>query len=311
MAMTLPAANERNYENPPAGQYIGICTQLVDLGTQPQSYMGQPKAPARQVRFTFELHASDANDVPITMLDGRPYTVNSYDMTLNTGDKANFRKFLESWRGKAFSESEIGPGGTFDLLKCVGVYGMISVVEYTKKDGSIATGLGTVVPLYKGIARPAQVNPRICFAMTPEDFDPEVLTKLSAKLQEKIKASPEYKALTSGDGGQQAAHDAAFAEAERQLENAARLPQHQMPAPAQRPTASAQPQQTSQQKAAYAPPPVQQNAQQGQRLAPPRAQLQPIAQYLDDDIPFAFLLVAGSALAMSFLTGPASVLIGA
>lgn len=287
MAFTLPAANERNYENAPVGQYVCVCTQLIDLGTQPQSYLGQPKAPARQVRFVFELHATDDQEQPIVMADGRQFTISSYDMTVNTGDKANFRKFLENWRGRAFTEKEIGPGGTFDLTKTVGAYGMASVVSYTKKDKTEGTGLGTVTPLFKGIAKPRAKNPLICFSMTPGDFNAEHLASLSANVVAKIKASPEWAEMNKVDPQGQSGHDEGFNEIENAVDQAANQQaqgrQQASQNGQQRPTASAQqrPAQTTQQQHGY-----QQRTAGNAATGMNTGHRTMTSQQIDDEIPF-------------------------
>ena len=40
--------------------------------------------------------------------------------TLSMSEKANLRKHLETWRGKAFTEADFGPGG-FNMAKLLGV----------------------------------------------------------------------------------------------------------------------------------------------------------------------------------------------
>lgn len=180
--MNLPESS--NYEQPPAGTHNAVCYAFIDLGTQPNEYNGETKM-QHQVFIRWEL-------VDELMTDGRPFTIGQF-YTWSMADKAKLRQHLEAWRNKPFEKGDFGPGG-FNTKKLLGVPCTL-VVGLNEKGNARVSGVG---PKMKGVDAKSPVNDPLYVALTAEDFEPSALAKLSDKMQENIKRSPEYKRLVNG-----------------------------------------------------------------------------------------------------------------
>ena len=105
------------------GIYLGTCFRIVDLGTTDQEYKGV-KSKKTRVHITFEItKALDPETNVCTMQDERPFAV-SRTYTASLFEAAALRKDLESWRGKSFTEEELGG---FDISKLLGCTARIEV----------------------------------------------------------------------------------------------------------------------------------------------------------------------------------------
>jgi len=105
-------------------------------------------------------------------------------------EKATLRKSLEAWRGMAFTERDFGPNG-FDIKNVLGKACTLSVV-HTSKNGNTYANISSIGKVMKGIAVPERVNPLVYQWLVPERWDAKVFSELSANLQAKIMASPQY-----------------------------------------------------------------------------------------------------------------------
>lgn len=185
--MHLPSPTEGgSYDPPPAGTYPATCYRVVDLGTQLSSFNGETKR-QHKIMLTWEI-----SDPDLHMDDGRPYSI-SQRYTWSMHEKATLRKHLEAWRGAAFTNADFGPNG-FDIRNILGKTCYLSII-HTTKDGSTYANIGAVLKLPKGVVAAPPVNEAIYVALIPEEFDRDQLTKLSDKLQEIVKSSPEYAQL--------------------------------------------------------------------------------------------------------------------
>lgn len=129
------------------------------------------------------------------MADGRPFSVqNRY--TFSAAENANLRKALESWRGKKFTNEEIAG---FDVSKMLGKACVLTLETKESEGGKTFTNILSISPPMKGTVIPTSTeNEQYCFAMVPEMFNPKLLEKMHEKLQETIKKSPEWNALSKG-----------------------------------------------------------------------------------------------------------------
>lgn len=183
--MHLPKPTEGgDFTPPPTGAWPAICYRFIDLGTQTSDFQGETKH-QRKVMLSWEIADDEER-----MDDGRPFTISSR-YTWSMHEKATLRKTLESWRGKAFEESDFGEGG-FDVRKLIGAPCMLSVVQ-VDKNGKTYANISAVTKMPKGMAPAELVNDSVYFSL--ENFDRDVFDKLSESLQGIIKASPEYQAL--------------------------------------------------------------------------------------------------------------------
>ena len=172
-----------------AGSYLGRCYSLIHIGTAEELYLGEPKV-QNKIQITFEL----PTELKVFKEENGPQpVVFSKDFTLSLHPKAGLRKFLESWRGKSFTEAELKG---FDLASLLGVPCQLSIAHKTNEAGkTYANIVGISLPM-KGTTVPPQVNPTFEFNYDP--FDQAKFDSLSEFVKEKIRKTDEYKAATSG-----------------------------------------------------------------------------------------------------------------
>lgn len=187
--MVMLTDSGSDYKPLPAGNYAATCIRVIDLGTQTTNYQGEEKS-ARKVRIFWEI---PEETVEWEGQIGPAIISSTYTASLH--EKANLRKVLESWRGRAFTADELKG---FDTKNVLGAPCLLNVV-HTEKDGRTYANVAGVTPLIKGMAKPELTGPLVNFDL--DDFQPEVLESLHEKLRDQIKQSPEYRALTTGDAG--------------------------------------------------------------------------------------------------------------
>ena len=179
MSLTVNAGNGGggDFEQCPAGSFAARCYQIIDLGHQTIEWQGTAKV-VPKVRITWELNEA--------MADGRPFSI-SKEYTASIGEKANLRKDLEAWRGRAFTADELK---NFSLENVLGAPCLLGVVHRPSKDGSkVYANVGSVMALPKGMSAPELVNPAVKFDIAT--FDNKVFDSLSNYVQKKIMMSKE------------------------------------------------------------------------------------------------------------------------
>src|SRR5688500_16675950 len=113
--MKFPAKASVEFTAVPIGNHVAICNAVVDLGLQPGS--GRYPDPKPQVYIRFELptesitYTKDGHEITGPMTIGRTFTA-------SMSEKANLRKFLESWFGKKFPTDNAA--ADFDLKNILG-----------------------------------------------------------------------------------------------------------------------------------------------------------------------------------------------
>lgn len=171
---------------PPAGSHRARCYRFVDLGTQTSEYQGERKQ-QHKIMLSFEL--CDEMDE----FDGQqqPFTVHQR-FTWSMHEKGNLRPFLESWRGAAFTDADLSPGG-FDARNLVGVPCLLNVI-HDSKNGRTYANIASVSPLPKSMKDdiPAMHSPPIYVALSKDRFDESAFDALSDRVKDSIKSSPEY-----------------------------------------------------------------------------------------------------------------------
>ena len=188
--MIEATANSTDFKPVDAGTYVARCYSMVHIGTIEQEYMGEIKE-QNKVRISWEL----PTELKVFKEEKgeQPQSV-SKEFTLSMHEKANLRKFLESWRGKGFSEEE---AKKFDVTKLLGKACMISIIHKTSKQGKLYAEISSISTLPKGMDCPAQINPSFEFTFTPYDHDK--FESLPDWLKDKIKASKEYRMMNEPD----------------------------------------------------------------------------------------------------------------
>lgn len=168
----------------PVGTHVARCIRLTDLGTQHGEYKGQPTR-RNQVLITWELPDEmieiEGKEVPVTT---------SRFYTNSLGEKANLRRDLEGWRGKAFTEDELQ---RFDLMNILGKPCMLTIVGGENGKTKVASVSG----LPKRTECPPQVNPSFSFWLD-DDFDVNKFDELSDGIKKIVEKSEEWAYIQNG-----------------------------------------------------------------------------------------------------------------
>lgn len=181
----IPKPDSRDFMPVPQGNHVAVCYRVIDLGTQRSEYLGKEKH-QRKVLISWEIPDEK-------MDDGRPFTIGQR-FTWSMSEKANLRKVLESWRGKAFTDDDFGANG-FDIKNIIGVGCMLNVVHSTKGDRTYAN-IATIARLPKGMVAPKLSNDECYVWLSKEEFSRSSFDKLTDALKDIIQQSPEYRALS-------------------------------------------------------------------------------------------------------------------
>jgi hypothetical protein len=172
----------------PAGNYPARCYSMIHIGTVEEEFMGKHKI-LNKVRITWELPTEKR---VFKEENGEQPMVISQEFTLSMYEKANLRKFLESWRGKGFSEEE---AKSFDITKLLGVPCMLSIIHTVSKAGKERAEISAVAAMPKEMKCPDQINPSFEFNYQNK-FDAALLETFPDFIKDKMKKSEEYKAMT-------------------------------------------------------------------------------------------------------------------
>lgn len=188
--MKFAAKQSVDFKIAPAGNHVAICNGIVDFGLQPGS--GQYPDPKHVVYIRFELptetvaYTKDGKEISGPMSVGRKFTA-------SMSKKANLRKFIESWFGKAFPTDE--SAADFDLKNLLGRKCLVNIAHDEKGDKTYAN-LSNATPIPKGMsAEYQQQNPSLYFSLeesSDKDFQalPEWMQQvISKRIQEQPKVS--------------------------------------------------------------------------------------------------------------------------
>lgn len=135
------------------GQYVAQCVDCINLGEVVVEFPGTPKYLAPKCALVFrtgEMNQETGEAIDI-----------SSEFTVSMGEKANLRKFLEQWRGKAYAQEQIDVGVPLDKL--CGNWALLTIAHKQSKKGRTyaviisAVGVPKVmmasVPLFPGYTR--------------------------------------------------------------------------------------------------------------------------------------------------------------
>jgi len=186
MGASFGSASGKQREIIPEGQYDTICYLVVELGTHTRvGSFGEKTNPELMIGF-------EIPELTITYeKDGKEVTaprVINQKFNQSLGEKANLRKFLESWRGKSFTDDDLK---TFTPDKVIGVGATLSIEH--SKDGKYAN-IKSIAPLHKSVKLGAPYNETINFGIS--DLNTALFDKLYPWIQNIIKESAEYKGFT-------------------------------------------------------------------------------------------------------------------
>lgn len=175
--MKVSSNGGSDFKQAPEGTYGARCIRIVDIGTQHGEYQGVPNS-RRQVVITWEIDEE--------MEPGKPFITSKF-YTASIGDKAGLRKDLMTWRGRDFTPEELAG---FELKNLLDKTCLINMVT----NGKGKVGVGSVVPLPKGMTPPASVNEQYIFSI--DEWDQAIFEKLGKGLKELIMKSDEGIART-------------------------------------------------------------------------------------------------------------------
>lgn len=185
--MGLKVKKKKGSSLPPVegGTYPAVCVGIVDLGEQHSELF---KNYRDMVLIIWELPGLTVE------VDGeeKPRWL-SRDFSASLNEKSNLHKFLVPWRGRPFTDEELGEEGGFDLTEMLGKGCFLNVSVETKDDGSAFNKINAVMAFPAGMVAPVSQSELITFDM--DAWDDMVLGKLPEWVQERIKKSTQYQKL--------------------------------------------------------------------------------------------------------------------
>ena len=149
---------EKRYDPAPEGLFQAVCVDVVDRGMIP-GFQGKLQ---HKVDLFWELDKTNDKS-------GKPFRV-MRRFTLSANEKSSLRKFLESWRGKRFSEDEIN---SFDLDDLIGKNCQLQIAHDVKADGKVYDSVQVAIPIRSDMV-PLRPSPDyVRFKDREENHQPE------------------------------------------------------------------------------------------------------------------------------------------
>lgn len=180
--MSLKIKKKVGSDIPPMedGTYPAVCVGIVDLGEQ---YNQTFKNFSEKILIVFEIPSETLE------IDGekKPRWL-SKEFTASMGDKGNLKKFLISWRGRAFSEAELEDD--YDITEMLGSSCLLQVLKEEKKD-KCYNNVSAAIAMPSGIPDVAPVTEPFAFDL--DEWNEELFKNLPEWIQNKIKNSSQYK----------------------------------------------------------------------------------------------------------------------
>lgn len=166
--MSFKARQQSNGDFKPidVGVHRAVSYLMIDLGLQG----GGKFEPAYKLALGFQLpdNLSDKGD-PLTI-------VQTYTCSMNK--KANLRKLIESWFGKAFPTEEAA--NEFDLKNLLGRPAFVNVT-HTERGGKVYANISTITSIPASVEKPVLRGEPIFYS---ESMDPAERSKAYARLPE-------------------------------------------------------------------------------------------------------------------------------
>lgn len=171
----------------PAGNHVARCYGMIDIGTVKEEQGIYAGKESHKVRISWETPL-ECHDFGKGL---QPFAIHK-EFTISMNEKATLRKFLQSWRGKEFSEDE---AKRFDITKLLGVPCMLNVIHKTSASGNTYADISSVGTLPKGFVCVDQVNPRM--ELTYDNWNQGLFDSLPDFIKDKMKKSKEFAAMVS------------------------------------------------------------------------------------------------------------------
>ena len=168
-----------------AGAHIGVCSSVVDVGLQG----GGQYDPAYKVVIGWSL--------PTALTDaGKPMTI-SQTYTNSMNKKANLRKAVEAWFGKAFPSEEAA--NEFDLSVLLGRSCMVNVVHKQGTNDKTYANVNGLMPLPAGVPKPAAPEATLYYAPTDDTQTADQISGAYAALPEWLRKKVDAQLAPEGD----------------------------------------------------------------------------------------------------------------
>lgn len=145
-----PATSTKDYAIHPAGPVGIVLVDVIDLGVKVDTPMGasEPKAMPKGVLVWQSTKINPDTNKPF-----EPWK----EFTLSAGSKANLRKLVDAWLGKAHTDEEAtAVCGALDTL--VGKTGLANIVHRTSRSNRVYAEVQSVMPLPDGMVAPKPVG---------------------------------------------------------------------------------------------------------------------------------------------------------
>ena len=131
----IAKASKKEYTPAPEGMWNAICVDAVDLGMVHNERYGKDEY---KIQIRWILDEKEAGVDPET---GKQFMV-LRKFTLSLGEKSHLRPFLQTWRGKKFTEEELMG---FDVEKLVGVQCQVQIIHNVGDEGTVWANVQTVI----------------------------------------------------------------------------------------------------------------------------------------------------------------------
>jgi hypothetical protein len=131
---------------PPAGTYLAVCTDVVDLyGVDRKKYESEEMEKVDVTRFVFGVKTKS----------GALHKIASREMKISGSPKSNLVKFVKQWTGE-------NPKAGMDTTDLRGKGAQITVVAEEARNGKTYMNIGSIAPVMDGYE--ANVPPVNAFA---------------------------------------------------------------------------------------------------------------------------------------------------
>jgi hypothetical protein len=162
----------------PEGTHFAVCDMVVDLGKQRTTYMGDTTIKHQvYIRWQIPAERTEWTDGEGVKHEGPMVIGKTYTSSLS--EKANLRKDLQAWRGRAFTEDELK---RFDISKLLGAPATISVTHKPRESGGVYANVTSIGGLPKGLDKPQVEGEPFIYG----DEDAEAYERLPKWLKEKV-----------------------------------------------------------------------------------------------------------------------------
>lgn len=174
----------------PEGSFAAICVDVIDLGRRLETFGGKIKV---QPKCALVFATGRTNEET-----GEPFFLHP-EFTVSMHEKASLRGFLESWRGKSYTEEQAQKGVPVDKL--VGQLAWLTVEHKTSGSGRTYAKIRAVSPVPPGIEGPhpnGYVRPEF-WQKRKEEYAEEVRKHLATEAQHAGEADDFPPPIEAGD----------------------------------------------------------------------------------------------------------------